>query len=122
MQLSNENRTASYKIIADAEGNRYRFFCERSGLALCTTHPIRAETPEEELRIAWETESRTHFNKCQRCGKWVSDLMFNVETSECVMCSPWEEQPNYCPYCGTQVPKDDVFCRKCGAKLQYKEE
>lgn len=120
--MSSQNNTAAYKVITDAGGIRYRFYCERSGLALCTTHPIRAETPEEELRIAWETEGRQHFNKCQHCGKWVSDLMFNVETSKCVVCSPWEDVPNYCPHCGEKIPKGDSFCRKCGEKLQYKGE
>ena len=120
--MSSENKTASDRIIADDGANRYRFFCERSGLALCVTRPIRAETPEEELRIAWETEGRQHFNKCQRCGKWVSDLMFNVEASECVICAPWEDVPNYCPNCGGKIPKGDYFCRMCGEKLQYKGE
>ena len=120
--MSSQNNTAAYKVITDAGGIRYRFYCERSGLALCTTHPIRAETPEEELRIAWETEGRQHFNKCQHCGKWVSDLMFNVETSKCVVCSPWEDVPNYCPHCGEKIPNGDSFCRKCGEKLQYKGE
>lgn len=44
--------TASYKLIADAGGNRYQFFCDLSGALACTTEPIRADTPEEALMIA----------------------------------------------------------------------
>lgn len=53
-------KTAAYKIISDAGGNRYRFYCELSGALACTTEPIRAKTPEEELRIAWETVGKKH--------------------------------------------------------------
>lgn len=116
------HETAAYKVIADGKGNCYRFYCGQSNLAIRTTRPIRADTPDEELRIAWETEARPYFNKCRKCGKWVSDLMFNVDTSECVVCSPWEEPPNYCSHCGARVPEGDGFCRKCGEKLRYKEE
>ncbi|MBP3921953.1 MAG: hypothetical protein J6D27_03200 [Ruminiclostridium sp.] len=40
----NDHVTAKYKIIADSGGNRYRFFCDVSGIAVCTTKPIRAES------------------------------------------------------------------------------
>lgn len=52
--------TASYKLIADAGGNRYQFFCDQSGALACTTEPIRADTPEEALMIAcaWDGAQR----------------------------------------------------------------
>ncbi len=112
------NKTAPYKIISDTGGNRYRFFCERSGMAACTTNPIRADSPEEELQLAWENEGRAKFNRCRRCGKWVSDIMYNPETFECVVCSPLESTPpSFCPKCGARVPPSDEFCRKCGTRL-----
>lgn len=114
-----ENKTARYKIIADTGGNRYRFFCEVSGIAVCTTQPIRAETQAEELRIAWEGEGKKYFNRCHRCGRWVSDVMYNADVLECVDCAPWEDSPHYCPRCGERVPAFDIFCRKCGARLCY---
>lgn len=117
----NANRTARYKIITDAGGNRYRFFCALSGAAMCTTKPIRADTQAEELEIAWETEGIQHFNQCHKCGKWVSDAMYNADVLECVDCAPWEDRPNYCSQCGEKIPVDDTFCRKCGARLQYRE-
>lgn len=120
--MKDNSQTASYIIIADAIGNRYRFFCGQSGMAICTTHPIRAETPEKELRIAWENEGRQHFNKCGKCGRWVCDLMFNVDTSNCVVCSPWEDELNFCPHCGARVPAGDSFCRACSQKLLDEEE
>lgn len=56
-----QKKTAAYKVISDAGGNRYKFYCELSCALACTTEPIRAKTPEEELQIAWETVGRKHF-------------------------------------------------------------
>lgn len=87
-----ENKSAPYKIIFDAGGNRYRFFCERSGMAVCTTGPVRADTPEQELRLAWESEGKKQFNYCHKCDRWVSDEMYNPDTLECILCSPHEKK------------------------------
>lgn len=103
------------------DGGRYRFFCEASGAAVHTTGPIQGNTAEEELRFAWDQEGRQHFNRCQKCGKWVSDVMYNADTGQCVLCSPWEEPPDYCSGCGAAVPPADNYCRICGKKLQYGE-
>lgn len=112
-----KNKTARYRIISDTGGNRYRFYCEQSGMAMVTTEPVRADAPEEELLLAWESEGRQYFNRCGKCGKWVSDAMFNLDASACVICIPWEEPPVFCPHCGARVPPSDDFCRGCGAKL-----
>ena len=117
--IKEERKTAPYRIISDAGGRRYRFYCERSGMAVCMTMPIRADTRQEELRIAWEGEGRKHFNRCHNCGKWVSDVMYNVDTMECVDCSPWEEPPLFCPKCGIQTSQAHLYCQSCGAKLLY---
>ncbi|QNL43531.1 hypothetical protein H8790_08555 [Oscillibacter hominis] len=113
-----EHKTARYKVISDTGGNRYRFFCEQSGMAMATTEIMHADTTEEELLLAWEAEGRRYFNRCGKCGKWVSDAMFNPEAAECVICTPWEESPVYCPRCGVQTQASDGFCRECGAKLR----
>lgn len=113
-----ENKTARYKVISDTKGNRYRFFCEQSGMAMVTTRPVHADAPEEELLLAWESEGRQYFNRCGKCGMWVSDAMFNPEAAECVICTPWEEPPSYCSHCGTGTLPCDDFCRECGAKLR----
>lgn len=113
--------TASYRVKADEKGNRYCFFCDLSGAALCTTEPVRADTPEEELFTAWEQEGRKHFNRCQKCGRWVSDVMFNADVLTCVDCTPWEEPPQFCWKCGEAVSPEHTFCHKCGARLQYGE-
>lgn len=115
------NKTARYKIITNAKGNQYRFFCALSGAAMCTTKPIRADTQEDELKLAWESEGVQHFNQCNKCGKWVCDAMYNADVCECVSCAPWEERPQYCSQCGERVPLDDIFCQKCGTRLQYRE-
>ncbi len=119
--MANRKKTAAYRIITDAGGNRYRFFCDLSGAAMCTTEPVLADTQEEELMLAWESEGRQQFNLCHSCGKWVCEAMYNADVGHCVECTPWEERPNYCSVCGERIPADDVFCRKCGAKLQYRE-
>lgn len=87
--VSIENRAARYEVISETDGNRYRFFCEQSGMVIVTTRPIRAPTPEAALRLAWETEGRGQCNRCECCGKWVSDAMFNPGASACVLCAPW---------------------------------
>ena len=117
----NEYRTVKYKIIADTDGNRYKFFCAASGMALCITRPIRAQTQTEELRLAWESEGKYHFNKCTKCGKYVSDAMYNADVLRCVDCAPWEKNPKYCAHCGKEILSyGNKYCKACGARLRYR--
>lgn len=92
-----ERATAPYKVIADTGGNCYRFYCESSGMAVYMTEPIRADTPQEELELAWNKEARRCFNRCAACKRWVSDVMFNVDEMKCVDCAPWQEETEFCP-------------------------
>jgi len=117
----NDHATAKYRIIADSGGSRYRFFCDVSGMVLCTTKPVRGDTQEEELKMAWETEGKQHFNRCAKCGKWVSDPMYNADMLQCVDCAPWQEKPNYCTHCGKKISGTDRFCEACGTRLRYGE-
>ena len=110
-----DRRIARYQTIHDADGDRYRFFCEVSGLAVCVTGIYGNEAVEQ----AWNQEGRQHFDRCSRCGRWVSDVMYNTDTGECVECSPWEDKPAFCLHCGQRVPTNDLFCRRCGSKLRY---
>lgn len=119
--LRKEREPAAYRMIPDTNGNRYHFFCEASGALACTTNPTRAKSPDEELWIAWELEGRAQFNRCQKCGRWVMDVMFNADVLQCVDCAPWEDVPKFCAQCGRGVSPEDVFCRKCGARLRYRE-
>jgi len=119
--MGKQHATASYRVIADAGGNRYSFFCDLSGAVLCTTNPVKAGTPEEELLIAWEQEGRQHFDLCRKCGRWVSGVMYNADVLHCVDCSPWEDRPHYCGKCGNKVAPSDTFCSVCKEKLQYRE-
>ncbi|MBQ3177290.1 MAG: zinc-ribbon domain-containing protein [Clostridia bacterium] len=116
-----KNKTAAYKIIEKDGGRCYRFFCEASGMAMVTTKVYRCDNPEEELQTAWAEEGREHFNLCHKCGKWVCDAMYNADVLHCADCTPWENKPKYCSNCGTKVGITDTFCRRCGAKLQYRE-
>ena len=116
-----KHATARYRIIADSEGSRYRFFCDVSGMMLCTTKPIRGDTQEEELTMAWELEGKRNFNRCAKCGSWVSDPMYNADMLQCVDCAPWQERPNYCTHCGKKLSGTDRFCEDCGTHLRYGE-
>ena len=117
-----QKKTAAYRVISDACGNRYKFYCEISGALACTTEPIRAETPEEELQIAWETVGRKYFNLCHKCGRWVIDAVYNVDVLECVECAPYEAEPQYCKNCGIKIEKPSRKCPACGHKLVYEGE
>lgn len=112
-------RTAAYRITDDPDGRVVRFFCDASGMLLCTTAPIQAADEEETLQIAWESEGKKHCNLCRKCGRFVSAVMYNADVLECVDCSPWENAPKYCKACGAKVATGDVYCSLCGAVLKY---
>ena len=114
-----KKRTAAYKMVSDSGGNRYKFYCDLSGALLCTTEPYHAQTPLQELELAWNTEGKKHFNLCHRCGKWVIEAMYNADALECVACAPWENTPEYCKFCGAKVSASDAVCPRCGRQLIY---
>lgn len=113
------HKTAAYKIMPTAEGNRYRFFCEVSGSLVCETGAYAMASPGDELEAAWLSEGKKNFNLCRKCGKWVDTVMFNPDVLECVDCAPFEGPPKYCPYCGEKVTTDSENCAFCGRKLLY---
>jgi len=114
----NEHRTARYRKISEGGGIRYLFFCDLSGALVCTSD-IQMK---DDLMNAWNGSGKQLFNHCHQCGRWVSDPMYNAETLNCVCCSPWEEQPAFCPQCGEKVAGEDAFCHKCHARLKYREK
>ena len=117
--MNKEKTIATYKIVADAGGNVYKFYCDLSGALVCTTKPYKADTPEEELRLAWENEGKQHFNPCHNCGKQVSNAMFNVEALECVECAPIEAEAKFCKSCGAKIEDPNKLCPACGKPLVY---
>ena len=117
--MNKEKTIATYKIVADACGNIYKFYCDLSGALVCTTKPYKAYTPEEELQLAWENEGKQHFNSCHNCGKQVSNAMFNVEVLECVECAPIEAEAKFCKNCGAKIEDPNKLCPACGKPLVY---
>ena len=117
--MSIEKTIAAYKIVADSGGNRYKFYCDLSGALVCTTKPYKADNPEKELLLAWENEGKEQFNVCHRCGKHVSNAMFNVEVLECVECAPIEAEAKFCKHCGEKIDNPTQFCPACGKPLVY---
>lgn len=116
-----EKKTAAYKITPDTDGNRYRFYCDVSGALVCITSPYHADTPEEELMLAWEKEGRQHFNQCRKCGRFIIDAVYNPSVFECTDCAPFEYETRYCKSCGAKIDAgaEERFCPVCKQKLHY---
>ena len=114
-----KRRTAAYKVIADSGGWTVRFYCDLSGELLCTEQHIRADSEDGAVEAAWENGGRAKFNPCERCGRWVSDVMYNADVHECVACAPWENPPHFCPWCGRRLTESGCYCPRCGKRLLY---
>ncbi|CAK7000909.1 MAG: hypothetical protein ENTB_00024 [Enterocloster aldenensis] len=110
--------TSKYKVVESTpKGRRYCFFCEVSGTPVYTTGPIRADTLEEELRLAWK-EAKPYFNGCSECGKWIRDEAYNIDEMKCIGCAPYKSKPRYCPHCGSPVPTGNTYCVRCGKPIK----
>ena len=105
MQID-QTHIAQYNIIQSSQGVRFRFYCALSHILVYETPIIPESNSENGLFIAWGNYARSHFNLCQHCGRWVADIMFNVEENECVACSPWVLPPRFCDKCGEILHKD----------------
>lgn len=100
--------TADYTVSAGPDGYCFRFYCAVSGALPCVAGPIRKGSQDTTLETAWQTVGRSHFNQCHRCGRWVSDVMYNVGALECVECAPWKLPLYFCPECGAGIPAPDT--------------
>lgn len=110
--------TSKYKVVEiTPKGRRYCFFCEVSGTPVYTTDLIRADTPEEELQLAWK-EAKPNFNGCSECGKWIRDEAYNIDEMKCIECAPYKSKPRYCSHCGHPVPTGNNYCVRCGKPIQ----
>lgn len=89
--------TAKYQVIQDAGGWRFRFYCDASSALGCATEVYRGERPEDALAAAWESEGRRQFNRCGRCGRWVINAMYNVDSLQCVDCAPLDSPDCFLP-------------------------
>lgn len=115
-----ERKTATHKVLADGGGYRFMFYCDLSGAHVCTTKEIYyGNTQEEALMSAWQSEGRSHFNQCRKCGKWVSLAMYNVDVLECVECAPFEAEAKFCKNCGAKIEEPKKPCPTCGKPLAY---
>ena len=118
--MTQVRKTATYRVVTDSGGGRiFRFYCDISGELCCVTKPIRADTEEAALEMAWEQEGKWEFNLCPKCGKYVSSAMFNVNAGLCLDCAPWEaEFPAFCHQCGVRLQgATPRCCPICGARL-----
>lgn len=111
-----KRKAARYKVVDEKDGSVFIFFCDLSGAVFWKSEPIHADTPEAKYEIAWN-EAKKHVNACQKCGSNVIDALYNVDTFQCVKCSPWHKFPVYCSECGEKLLESDFFCRKCGKKI-----
>lgn len=117
--MEQAKKTASYRVMTEPGGWVFRFFCDSSGQLGCVTGPIRADSEEAALDLAWQTEGRQHFNRCDKCRRYVSAAMFNLTAGQCVDCAPWEDAyPNFRHQCGVRIKDPEAyFCPNCGARL-----
>lgn len=110
--------TSRYKVVENnPQGRRYCFYCELSGTPVYTTRPVRADTPEAELEIAWR-EAKLYFNGCSECGKWIRDEAYNIDEMKCIECAPYTSRPRYCIHCGSPVPTGNHYCVRCGEPIE----
>ena len=135
--------TASFKRIKGSKGTRYMFYCDLSGVLVCTTREIQSVFDDKELMTVWKAEGEQHFNKCHKCGRWVIDAMYNAEVLECVSCAPYELEKDFhmssgdklielesfgfgpnamkkhkvCSGCGHMILTEEQECPLCGNKL-----
>lgn len=107
-------KTAPYKIIHTILGNKYNFYCELSGALVCTSRPVHMKSQESELLYVWNHDCVKYFNRCQKCGSWIIDAMYNPEVLECVQCAPYEEKPVFCKFCGAGIEEGKKNCPSCG--------
>lgn len=114
-----EKSTASYKVLPTRDGNRYQFFCGLSDALVCTSPPFKESSPGEKMLMAWNTYAKAHFNRCHKCGRWVINEMYNPDVLNCVVCTPIEDYPEFCPRCGIKTADPSYFCHMCGYKLLY---
>ena len=115
-----EKKTAAYRVETDSGGGRvFRFYCDISGELGCVTRPIVADSEQAALAQAWEAEGRRAFDRCPKCGRYVSSAMFNINAGQCLDCAPWEDEyPAFCHQCGVRIKDPEArFCPACGARL-----
>lgn len=102
-----------YEIQKTAFGKRYLFFCDLTGVKVCTVEPIWEKNPHLALEVA-RKKARYYFNRCSQCGKWVCDNAFNMDVCQCVECAPFTRTPIYCTMCGAPLKTDSDCCVRCG--------
>lgn len=112
-------KTADYRLLPAQGGNRYCFLCAVTGAQFSTDRVYQADDGAQELLLAWQTEGRSHFNQCHKCGRWVFDAAYNPEVLECIECAPFECEARYCKSCGVRVPAGSRTCPACGKPLYY---
>lgn len=117
--MSKEGKMSAYKIVFHSDGNIYKFYCDLSGALVCSTKPYKANTPEDGLQLAWEKEGKQRFNRCHKCGKQVSNAMFNVDVLECVECAPFEAESKFCKSCGVKIEDPTRPCPACRKPLVH---
>ena len=52
--MAQAKKTATYRVVTDAGGGRsFRFYCNLYGELCCVTKPLRADTEQAALALAW---------------------------------------------------------------------
>lgn len=64
----------------------FTFFCDLCDFGYTTT-PVVAQSTKEARERA-QQEARQHFNRCQKCHRWVCDEHYNENEMTCTECTP----------------------------------
>ena len=120
--MAQAKKTATYRVVTDAGGRSFRFYCDLSGELCCVTKPLRADTEQAALALAWETEGRWHFNRCPACGR--ANRAQDTHCTDCGAALPektlydlYRARHRCCLSCGVVVTDVAVYCPECGTRL-----
>ena len=78
---------APFRIRQTPTGFRITFYCNLTTLAVHSCE-FSAGSNEQESYETAAREARPYFNRCPRCGRWVSDVAYNLDETLCILCAP----------------------------------
>ncbi len=78
--------TSKSVMIQDHGTYRFTFFCDLCDFGY-TTAPVSAQNTRKAMAQA-QQEARRHFNRCQKCHRWVCDTHYNEDEMMCTECAP----------------------------------
>ena len=82
--------TARFSLKRTRNGSIYTFFCGLTGKPVYESAPI-PEGDKGHAESVAKTQARPQFNRCAKCGKWVCDEAYDIDSMQCLSCAPLKE-------------------------------